>query len=236
MAQTELRAELERALSDPRVRAFLDMIAQAEGTEGSLETRGSGYDVLFGGERISSLAQHPARRITHGGLTSTAAGRYQFLLRTWNALCERLHLADFSPHSQDLGALLLLKECGALRLVQIDCPEKAIRAAAHIWASFPGAGYPNQANRSLDWMLARYMQALASYRIGRGNCDKEVVAMNEEKKSISQSKAVTVAGVVISLVSYAAQMPEIQALSPKWAGALLVVGVAAAAAGRALKG
>lgn len=73
--------------------ALLDTIA---GTESP------GYNVLNGGERFSSYADHP-RRIGKGG-TATAAGRYQFVKGTWDRAQRATGVPDFSPASQDKAA------------------------------------------------------------------------------------------------------------------------------------
>ena len=89
------------------LRAFLDMIAFAEGTAGE-----NGYYVMFGGGLMTSLADHPRRLFTFTNLAgqqlrTTAAGRYQFLARTWDTLKARLGLPDFGPASQDAAAIEL---------------------------------------------------------------------------------------------------------------------------------
>ncbi|NEP51987.1 MAG: hypothetical protein F6K65_25600 [Moorea sp. SIO3C2] len=98
-------------LNNPNVRAALDTIPRAEGAN---------YNTIFGGGTISSLAKHPNRRIRANGLTSSAAGRYQFLDFTWfgrngrPGLKQQLGLTDFSPQSQDLAAIALLDRRGIL--------------------------------------------------------------------------------------------------------------------------
>lgn len=144
-------------------RAFLDMIAFAEGTAGP-----DGYRAMFGYPAPGRLA--PADLRDHPGiffdftdkagrqLKTSAAGRYQFLLRTWRDLQERLQLPDFGPDSQDRAALELIRQRGALRDVQAGRVPTAVDKVRTIWASLPGAGYAQQ-ERKLPALLASYTQA-----------------------------------------------------------------------------
>lgn len=135
------------------VRAFLDMIAYAEGAD---------YDTLFGGGTFDSFADHPRQYITRrlGGrdITSSAAGRYQFLARTWDGLADKLQLPDFGPASQDAGAVELIRERGALHDVQAGRFAMAIEKVRRVWASLPGAGY-SQPEKSFADLVAVYQRA-----------------------------------------------------------------------------
>lgn len=136
-------------------RAILDMIAYAEGTNSP-----AGYRMLFGGGLFDSFADHPRRLIPFTNkigqqLKSSAAGRYQFLARTWDELRKKLDLPDFGPESQDRAALELIRQRGALGDVHAGRIEAAIQKIAPIWASLPGAGY-NQPERKLSALLTAY--------------------------------------------------------------------------------
>jgi len=136
------------------LRAFLDMIAAAEGAD---------YNVRFGGARFDDLSDHPRIRTpfkqTDGKTNySTAAGRYQFLARTWDELAEQLGLPDFSPASQDAAAIELIRQRGALRDVVVGNFEEAVRKVRSIWASLPGSPYP-QRTRSWDFVKGAYREA-----------------------------------------------------------------------------
>lgn len=156
---------------DTNVRALLEAIARAEGTAG----QGDPYRVVFGYRvTIKDLSDHPAitgewkgeRLPDHQckaagfspGCVSTAAGKYQITRTTWRKLKPRLNLRDFSPASQDAAAVELLRECGALDLIQRGKFDQAVAAARRIWASLPGAGY-EQPERSLAWLQDRYTEA-----------------------------------------------------------------------------
>ncbi len=155
----------------PNVLAFLDAIAQAEGTARMPDP----YRVCFGYRHtIQDLRDHPAitgewrgeklpdhhcKAAGHQpGCVSTAAGRYQIIRPTWLALKGRLGLRDFGPASQDAAATQLLRDRGAYRpLVRGDFIA-AVQAARKEWASLPGAGY-DQPERSMAWLQAAYAQA-----------------------------------------------------------------------------
>ena len=127
------------------VKAFLDTIAYSEGTAGHGD---DGYNVLVGGSLFQGYADHPRKLITlnKAGLKSAAAGRYQILARTWDALKTKLKLPDFGHASQDMAATELIRECGALDDAQAGRFDEAVAKCAHIWASFPGAGYGQREN------------------------------------------------------------------------------------------
>ena len=166
------QASTERAVQDVNVRAFLTMIAKAEGTEG----RGDPYRVCYAyAHTVKDLRDHPAvtgewrgQRLTDQqckgaglgpGCVSTAAGRYQIIRPTWLTCKRALGLPDFGPDSQDRAAVYLIDQAGALDLVKAGRVEEAIPKLRRVWASFPGAGYAGQGMRSLNWMTTAYQQA-----------------------------------------------------------------------------
>ena len=143
--------------------AFLDMIAHAEGVERFSEH--SGYDVLVGGGRFTSYTEHPRKMVwlSKYRIHSTAAGRYQFLWKTWNSLRGRLKLPDFGPVSQDRAAIELLRENGSLADIKKGWIASAIRKSRKTWASLPNAGY-GQRELSLEALLVVYQKAGGSIR------------------------------------------------------------------------
>ncbi|QCC05202.1 muramidase [Cupriavidus necator H16] len=144
------QAQLNRA-------AFLLTIRTGEGTAGN-----DGYRMLFGGGKFDSFADHPRQVVTalsNGKpISSSAAGAYQFLRRTWDTLAARLGLTDFSPASQDAAALELIREAGALGDVDAGRFALAVRKVRKIWASMPGAGY-GQPEVALERLQAAYQAA-----------------------------------------------------------------------------
>lgn len=127
-------------LENPNVKAFLRVIRVGEGTADE-----AGYRRMFGGELFNSFADHPRKAITKPlagkPITSTAAGAYQFLSRTWDECAKALGLGDFSPSSQDRAALFLIERRRALQDVLAGRLEDAVAKCAKEWASLPGAPY-----------------------------------------------------------------------------------------------
>ncbi len=135
-------------IGNERVRAFLALIRKTEG---------AGYSTLFGGGTFAGFADHPRQRISRplGGrvLTSTAAGAYQFLSRTWDECAAACGLKDFSPASQDTAALFLIDRREALGDVLAGDWPAAIARCNKEWASLPGSPY-GQPTRPLAECLA----------------------------------------------------------------------------------
>jgi muramidase (phage lysozyme) len=144
---------------------FLALIAWSEGTATSPLTKNDGYDVIVNGlggpEVFTDYSDHPfANRQpklvrAKPPLYSTASGRYQLLYRYWHVYKVQLHLADFSPASQDAVAVQQMKERGAVDMVSAGNVANAIHACSNIWASFPGNAYGQNAH-PLEKLLAQY--------------------------------------------------------------------------------
>lgn len=156
-------------MNNPNLLAFLDMLAFSEGTANHPLTRNRGYDVIVTGsdgkpEIFTDYRDHPfangrpAKVFNREGQRSTAAGRYQQLYRYWPTYKKLLRLPDFSPASQDMLAIQLIRERRALDDVLAGRITSAITACNNIWASLPGAGY-GQREHALDRLLAVYQQS-----------------------------------------------------------------------------
>lgn len=139
-------------------KALLDMIATAEGTRG----RGKdGYDVTFGYRFYAeSCDDHPFRArmpTCSGKYCSTAAGRYQFLLATWDGL----QLPNFWPENQERGALELVTRRGVTLPPDRPLSEAeftdAMDKLSYEWASLPPGRY-GQPTYSLVEARATYCQ------------------------------------------------------------------------------
>lgn len=146
--------------------AFLLMIRTAEGTADA-----NGYRRLFGGDLFTGWDDHPRQVRRYRGLWTSAAGAYQFMaispipgtdkstkVNTWDRIAARLGLTDFTPASQDAGALELIREAGALGDVRAGRFDQAVAKVRGIWASLPGAGY-GQPERSLQSLRTAYLNA-----------------------------------------------------------------------------
>lgn len=152
------------------LKAFLDMIAFAEGTSTSPATRSNGYDVIVTGvdgrpEVFTDFRAHPfaggrkSKVINSRGLTSNASGRYQFMLRDYAHYKAQLKLLDFGPASQDAWAIQLIRERRALPLIEAGLFAEAVAAVSNLWASLPGANYAGQPMRPLAKLRAAYLAA-----------------------------------------------------------------------------
>jgi muramidase (phage lysozyme) len=149
----------------PRVLAALDLIAHSEIGDALLAVSEDGYNVLVGStpahpRLFTSYLKHPDILVTvnSAGLKSTAAGRYQFLHRTWKGL----GLPDFSPENQDRGCIDLFKQVHAYVRIQSGDVRNWISMCAPIWASLPGAGYGQHENK-MDDLAEAYFAALQRY-------------------------------------------------------------------------
>lgn len=123
-------------VAHPNVQAFLRVIRRGEGTAGE-----NGYRTLFGGGLFTGYADHPRVKVSKSGYTSTAAGAYQFLSSTWDETARVMGLPDFTPASQDRGAVGRIMYRGALDDVKAGRFEQAIKKVAREWASMPGSPY-----------------------------------------------------------------------------------------------
>ena len=149
-----LMIDTRAALKNPNVKAFLALIRKPESN--------GIYNVLFGGGTFDDYSRHPNVRVPfhnpnrapHADGTpndySTAAGAYQINYPTWLviqsfAALEGIVLQDFSPESQDIAAVLLLKLDGALPLILHGHFSEALFEASGGdnglwgWASLPGS-------------------------------------------------------------------------------------------------
>lgn len=127
-----------------KAKALLDAIASTESPD---------YNVIYGGRRINDLSRHPGIAVPiksgpNKGKTSSAAGRYQFLGKTWAEYQRKLGLRDFSPKSQDAAALALASDVyrqktggDLMKALNSNDPKtyaKIGRALAGTWTSLPG--------------------------------------------------------------------------------------------------
>ncbi|WP_228256330.1 glycoside hydrolase family 24 protein [Acinetobacter wuhouensis] len=159
------RQQFDSLLNNSNVRSMLNLIAQAEGVKW-------GYNTLFGNQKIDDLSSHPNLRkqfTQTDGKTNvtTAAGRYQFIKPTWDGLAKQYGLKDFSPRSQDIGAIALLAENGALPYVLKGDYQTAVRKSGGTWASLPSSKYA-QPKRGWDFVNKHLGEIAMGGGVGRG--------------------------------------------------------------------
>lgn len=149
-----------RYLTHPNVAAFLKAIAVAEG--GAYDFK---YGALKGRSndrwRFTDTSTHPGPGID--GKT-TAAGMYQITRPTWQHHGGKLGLTDFSPRTQDLIAVEILRSLGVIDAIKVGEIAEVMPRVARIWAALPmGPGlrnhYPPQRYVSFDTFLSTYRAA-----------------------------------------------------------------------------
>lgn len=144
-----MATQYDSLINNVKVRKMLDLIANAEGVK-------YGYNTLFGNKKIDNLSQHPniAQPFTQTDgkkNSTTAAGRYQFIKGTWDGLAQQLGLKDFTPRSQDIAAVALLAQNGALPYVLKGDYQTAVKKSGGTWASLPSSTYA-QPKRGWDFV------------------------------------------------------------------------------------
>lgn len=133
------------------------VITGPEGTSGA-----DGYRTMFGGSTFEDFSDHPRKLNTSNGLTSDAAGKYQFLSTTWDEASAATGVTDFSPRSQEIAARYLIQRAGIDPDAPINSKEEFIRvmnALSPVWASLPdtqGKSRYNQPVASHDELWQRY--------------------------------------------------------------------------------
>lgn len=167
---------LAQSLHHENVKAFLRLIRAGESSQGE-----DAYRMMFGGKLFDSFDHHPNIKVTANGLTSTAAGAYQFLFRTWAEVSEALMLPDFSPPMQDLAAVYLINRRKALEDVEAGRIEQAIEKCNREWASLPGSPY-GQPTRTLKQALATFKE----YGGTLGTDKENVGSIDRSKENVEE--------------------------------------------------
>jgi len=158
-----LLAENTRHLAHPNVAAFLKAIAAAEG---------GGYDFKYGA--LKGRSQDPWRfrdTSTHPGPgidgRTTAAGMYQITRPTWQHHGAKLGLRDFSPRTQDLIAVEILRSLGVIDALRQGRIVEIMPKVARTWAALPKG--PGQANQYPPQRYMKFEQFLAAYLAAGGH-------------------------------------------------------------------
>jgi len=144
-------SDLRRYLDLSNVAAFLRVIRERESSQDD-----SAYTVLNGGSHFFDFAAHPykGQRTPPG----KAAGAYQFIASTWGDVEQQYGMPDFSPGSQDAGAVARLVYRGALDDVMAGRFEQAVAKCRLEWTSLPGA-----AESSGSWTMAKALAVFKQY-------------------------------------------------------------------------
>jgi muramidase (phage lysozyme) len=157
------RLEENRALlADRNVGAFLKAIAEAEG---------GGYDFKYGAVkgkrndpwRFSDFSTHPGPGF--GGST-TAAGMYQITIATWRQHAGKMGLTDFTPLTQDLIAVEILRSLRVIEKIKGGDIAGAIGPAANTWAALPMG--PGLGNASPPQPFVKYEVFFHTYQAAGG--------------------------------------------------------------------
>ena len=133
----ELAAERNR-------RAFLKLVRYCE--FGRLDNQD--YRTLYNFEKFADTSTHPNRVYIVGkhkdgtAITSSPAGAYQIVFRTYQAAVDAGVITDFTPTSQDRIAIWLIQKRGAIHDVDTGKVDDAISKLTHEWVSLPGGSHP----------------------------------------------------------------------------------------------
>ena len=137
-------------------RALMSTIAHAEGTK-------TLYNISFTYKSFSSYQDHP-RRIyctQNRALCSDAAGRYQFLSKTWDDIRRNIRLDSFAPYFQDKAGVYLTEVRRGVRNHSLRLNKSqfsnVMYKLRYEWASLPYSPY-GQPVHSLDGLWRVYQQ------------------------------------------------------------------------------
>lgn len=164
-------------ISEPNVRAFLQMIVFAEGTaQDPFGRLLNPYRTCYGYKHtIVDFRDHPAvtgewtgepltqemcvsAGFPSGRCRTTAAGAYQIVRPTWLRVKKRLQLPNFEPENQQKAAVELIRGCGAFHDVLEGRIDVAVRKCNVEWASLPG-NFAGQPQRRRDDLVTAYLSA-----------------------------------------------------------------------------
>ena len=154
--------ENKKYLETVNVKAFLSAIATAEGGD---------YNLKYGGVKgkkndkwqFSDFSTHPGAG--SDGKT-TAAGMYQINKKTWQEMGGKMGLTDFSPATQDLLAVEILRILGAIDKIVAGDVDNALSSASRRWAALPQG--PGKAGR-YDQPYMEYDDFVTAYKSSGGS-------------------------------------------------------------------
>jgi muramidase (phage lysozyme) len=133
--------DLTTYLGDSNVRGFLRVIRAGESNQND-----DAYSLINGGAHFTTFEKHPWDGIptTQG---ARACGAYQFLGTTWKAIREQYGIPDFTPVSQDCGAVADIINHNALKAVMAGDLATATAKLAKEWISLPALLASGRAER-----------------------------------------------------------------------------------------
>jgi len=153
--------ENKEYLKNKNVKAFISSIAKAEGGD---------YDLKYGG--VKGKKNDPWKfsdYTTHPGAGSdgktTAAGMYQINNGTWAEMGGKMGLSDFSPDTQDLLAVEILRTVGVIDKIVDGNIDPALSAASRRWAALPQG--PNLPGRYKQPYM-KYDDFVSNYKAAGG--------------------------------------------------------------------
>lgn len=205
------KINLADAVQNPNVQKMLGLLAHTEGTD-----KLYGYKTLVGGGKVEDLSKHPniVGMTTKDG-KSTAAGRYQITGTTWRGLQKKYGLGnDFSPGAQDLAAVALMKDAGALGAVLNGDFGKAINKVKDIWVSLPGSSTKNQ--REESWtQVNKYLNGSApTDQVERRAASSKTIINPKQQNIKTANNQPTNTGVLDDFDNWYAQKQQGQAQQP----------------------
>lgn len=156
---------------DPYIRALMRTISASEANVANP------YTVLYGGDRVKNLSQHPDRCIPipvgpNTGNCSTAAGRYQMITTTWQEQARHYHpqsfrllfweRLSFEPQYQDQVVYQWLKDPQAwgVDLRQLLRAGKINAVLKHLSPTWTSLGYGIETNSMSGELPQIYRQML----------------------------------------------------------------------------
>lgn len=157
---------------DPYIRALMRAISASEAKDSEP------YTVLYGGQHVADLSQHPNQCITivsglNKGDCTTAAGRYQLLSTTWNEKVQQYHpehdqqssetvSESFEPKQQDAVVYAWLSDRSAWGIDITSELEKGNlnEVLKHLSPTWTSLGYGIETNSVTPQLPAVYQKAL----------------------------------------------------------------------------
>jgi len=184
-------AEYQRLLgllkSNPNYKLMLDTISKAEGTWGK-----DAYSTKYGGKKVDWKNGKSRDSIPFGknGQKTSAHGKYQFMNKTWDGKVQELGLTGFTPEEQDVAALSLAEETGALKKLDDGDIKGAIFSAGKKWMGLPvnekgDSGAPHQKAQPLSKVLG-YFKSNESARAAINNGYKTLNEKNASSNDVKQ--------------------------------------------------